>query len=75
MYLIGIIVAFFAAIVWESVFYHRNDGGLKSMTKREWIEDIIISLLSWFGIILIGISFYVSIFHKNIYEEITERKL
>lgn len=75
MYLIGIIVAFFAAIVWESVFYHRNDGGLKAMTKREWTEDIIISLLSWFGVVLIGIAFYVAIFHKNVYTEITNREL
>ena len=47
MYLFGVFVAFAAAMIWERVFYHRNDGGLKSMTKREWIEDIFISLWSW----------------------------
>ena len=45
MYLSGVLVAFAAAMIWERMFYHRNDGGLKSMTKHEWIEDIFNPLM------------------------------
>lgn len=75
MYLAGVILAFIAAILWESMFYHRNDGGLKSMSRKEWVEDIFISLLSWLGLLLIGIAYYVAICHKDVYESFTGRKL
>lgn len=75
MYLSGVLVAFAAAMIWERMFYHRNDGGLKSMTKHEWIEDIFISLCSWFAVVFIGIAFYVTIYHKDVFEKITGRKI
>lgn len=75
MYLLGVFIAFFATLVWESMFYHRNDGGLKSMTKREWLEDILISLTSWLAVFLVGLAFYIAIDHKEVFEKITNRKL
>ena len=75
MYLSGVLVAFAAAMIWERMFYHRNDGGLKSMTKHEWIEDIFLSLCSWFAVVFIGIAFYVAIYHKDVFEKITGRKI
>jgi hypothetical protein len=75
MYLSGVLVAFAAAMIWERVFYHRNDGGLKSMKEHEWIEDIFISLCSWPAVVFIGIAFYVAIYHKDFFEKITGRKI
>ena len=75
MYLYGVLVAFAAALIWERMFYHSNDGGLRSMTRHEWIEDSFISLGSWFAVVFIGIAFYVAIYHKDFFEKITGRKI
>ena len=43
--------------------------------KHEWIENIFISLCSWFAVVFIGIAFYVAIYHKDVFEKITGRKI
>ena len=51
LYIIGIIVAFIA-IMWFEWKYETNNN-LKNLTKKEVMQDVIISLFSWLAVILV----------------------
>lgn len=51
LYFLGIIVAFFS-IMWFEKKYVVN-GNLTKLSKKEWIQDILLSLLSWISVGLV----------------------
>lgn len=51
LYFLGIIVAFFS-IMWFEKKYVVN-GDLTKLSKKEWIQDILLSLLSWISVGLV----------------------
>lgn len=51
LYFLGVIVAFFS-ILWFEKEYVVN-GDLTKLTKREWIQDILLSFLSWISVALV----------------------
>ena len=48
-YFVGVIVTMLYLIVWEKNVDHEN---LKEVTVKEWIEDSLVSLTSWLGLVL-----------------------
>lgn len=51
LYILGIVVAFFS-IMWFEKKYVVN-GDLAKLSKKEWIQDILLSLLSWISVGLV----------------------
>lgn len=51
LYILGVIVAFFS-IMWFEKKYVVN-GDLTKLSKKEWIQDILLSLLSWISVGLV----------------------
>lgn len=56
LYIIGIIVAFIA-IMWFEWKYETSKN-LKNLTKKELIQDTIISLFSWLAVVLVVVVSY-----------------
>lgn len=50
IYLLGVVV-FLLFIVWFN-YQFDHDGDLSKVSKKEWIEDIILCPTSWVGVVI-----------------------
>lgn len=58
IYLIGCIAAFIATLLYECIV--DFNWNLSLMSAREWVQDIIVSALSWVAVALVIVMmFYV----------------
>lgn len=64
-YLIGVVIAFILIIGYE--FFLDHNYSLKTITKKEWLQDTVISLFSWLAVVLAIIVTIWRIRNKNAY--------
>lgn len=58
IYVLGVVFTAVYLIIWEYNVGHNKD--LRNVTSKEWIQDMLFSLLSWVGFILcILVTIYV----------------
>lgn len=58
IYALGVVFSAIYLIIWEYNVGHNKD--LRNVTSKEWIQDMLFSLLSWVGFILcILVTIYV----------------
>ena len=50
IYIFGVIASLIYLVLWEYFVDHNRN--LKNVTKKEWLQDIGISLFSWLAFIL-----------------------
>jgi len=64
IYLLGCVAAFVLIMLYECIIdFHWN---LSLMSRREWIQDIAVSFLSWPVVILALFMFYYTKKHPEI---------